>query len=845
MVGSAAQTAGLVYATPWYSGAILPSWFVGSVLPFTVGLALLLLAFIWFSIHASRQQFGPRTRTLVALVALVMAAAMGIAFRVWMGPPGQSEAGVMPPSNIQNLADAQGKEKEPTRGKMRLAMDSLRDSRDVGSRSAEEFHLFPADEYPRTQRAKYEMDHRIRSCFVFDRPGTVTKSVRPEAGDRLVFSVAADFPKEADRGDSAAFRLLARNADGAKQLAAREWERDFPRHRRWQEIKVELGPYAGREVELCFEVALRKNDDRERPGPVCLVSDPMMLSSRPLEGPNVILLCIETLRRDHMSLYGYERETTPFLEELAKECVVFESAFSQSSWTRPSVASLLSGLYPSQHLARISLDRLSDSVATLPEAFREAGYQTIGLCTNELISRPAFNYDQGFDLFIDEGMGLAQHVRQDFVDWLEGPAREPFFAFIHLFDPHGPYTAPGDLTDRFVSTDYYGPLKDWNPLTDWKLNDTEGLTRTDAQFVRDRYDAEILYTDMVLRRFVEDLKRSGVWDRTLLVLTSDHGEEFLEHGRWGHGHDLHPEKLRVPLMIKLPESDSGGTRTDTLASGVDIAPTILETVDLPGADGLPGVNLLDRLNGELDARRYHIAEFFGAKCVSKDPIRYELLREQYAIIDDSLQYIEEHNREGEQRLWLFDLREDPLAQKDIAQSAPERLRSVARLLKRRYREPGYVIAANGNGAALVVEGTARTEAAFAGVTADRLEADDRFGLSEDGSALHFRLKVTDDDDLLRFQTEPAWAPVVVELANPGSSDVPVFIGPDQREHEGRRVTIPAERGPADAAFGGAVRYPVGRKAGLFIWRQGMTGDEAAPVEPDDELLHQLKDLGYL
>jgi len=846
MPGELARAIGPVLETPFCAGTMLPLWFFSSALPLVAGLVLLLTALIWFTFRAARRGHDTRTRRVVALVVLGVAVAVGVGFHLWFAPAPRDGVESAPKSNAPKTADSDAAQKpKRTPENMQLAMASLKENRDVGSRPAEQFHLFSLDEYPRIKRAKYELDHRIRSCFVFDAPGRVTRSVVPKAGDRLVFSVGADFPKKADRGDSATFRLLARSAGGQKRLAAREWECNYPRHRRWEEIAVDLEPYAGREVKLSFEVSLRKNGEEDRPGPVCLVSDPMLLPSRPAEGTNVILLSVETLRRDHMSLYGYERATTPFLEELAGECVVFESSFSQSSWTRPSVATILTGLYPSQHMARISLDRLSDSVLTLPEILREAGYQTVGVCTNELISRPAFNYDQGFDLFIDEGMGLAQHARRDFVDWLDRHPRRPFCAFIHLFDPHAPYTAPGDLTEKFVSKEYDGPLKDWNLLTDWKLNDTEGLTARDAQFVRDRYDAEIAYTDMVLRRFVEDLKRRGVWDSTLLVLTSDHGEEFMKHGHWGHGHDLYPEKLRVPLVIKLPDGLHGGTRSDEVVSGVDIVPTILQALGLPGAERLPGRDLLSLLDGPSEHARYHIAEFFAAECVSREPIRYELVIEKYAVINDEVEYMEQHKRTGDERHWFFDLRKDPDAMKDIAHVAPERAAPFARLIRQRYREPGYVIAANGAGEPLVVAGAVRTEATFAEVVPERLEPDDEFSISEDGKALRFRLKVSDDDDLLRFQTGPQWAPVTVELAEPGSAEGPMFIGPDQHPHTGGRFTFSGVRGTADVAFGGAVRYPVGRKPGLFIWRQGMTGAEAAPVEPDEELLHRLKDLGYL
>ena len=558
--------------------------------------------------------------------------------------------------------------------------------------------------------------------------------------------------------------------------------------------------------------------------------------------PNVIVYSIEALRRDHLSLYGYWRETSPFLEELAREAIVFEHAYSQSSWTRPSVATMLTGLYPSQHQALVVMDRLRDSVILLPEILRERGHVTAGFCTGSLITSPSFNYAQGFDLFVDKRQSPAGTWLPKVLEWLDNENPTPFFVFIHTFDPHDPYAAPDTFRDIF-DPGYEAPMKSTRPIRGEQPLDRKGLSSRDVDHMRASYDAEILYSDAMLREFTDGLKERDLWDNTLLVVTSDHGQELNEHGHWGHKRNLFPEKLGIPLVIKLPGQEHGGLRLGGLASGVDLVPTILAALDIPAPADLPGVNLLGSMETGETGRDYHFAEFWA-----ENRSNY-VGNPDYSVISQRFQYIATAGarKEDTGKEYLFDLIEDPTAQKNLADSRPEIRMKFARMIRERYRQSGYTIAANGGGKPLRFSGIARAEAPIVELEGIRTESDDSFELDQDKKTLRFELTVTGDDDLLRFQTDPANAPVSIDIERRGEASPPtVYLGPRRERCEQLPLKVPARRCVLDTDFGLAPDYVAGQDAGLYIWRQGTShAQQEKQVEPDEDTLKTLKDLGYL
>lgn len=313
------------------------------------------------------------------------------------------------------------------------------------------------------------------------------------------------------------------------------------------------------------------------------------------EGPNVVVVVVDTLRRDHLATYGYPRQTAPFLDGLAREGAVFDG-LSPSSWTKPATASLLTGLHPLHHQAVGRLDALPEPAVTLGELLRERGYRTVGASANGWISRE-FGFGQGFDeLLLLDSHEQAEKVNEHVLPLL-GHLEPPFFLYVHYIDPHAPY----------------GPRTAWNggelpaglraqaPVTIESLDPFEVRERPAEVLnrVRDLYDGEIRGADRGIEQLVRALREQGLMEDTILVVTSDHGEEIGDHGRMSHGLSLYEEVVRVPLVIHAPGRIRAGRYG--LASLLDVLPTLADLVgfEMPeGRTGLDGVSLAGTLRGE-------------------------------------------------------------------------------------------------------------------------------------------------------------------------------------------------------------------------------------------------------
>ena len=323
---------------------------------------------------------------------------------------------------------------------------------------------------------------------------------------------------------------------------------------------------------------------------------------RPSSGPNVLLVCIDTLRADHLGCYGAERDTSPHLDRLAARSIRFVDASATACWTKPSVPSFLTGTYPLQHgvyqgstrdEGGTSSDVLPSDARTLAEAFSAAGYQTAAFVKNAQL-RAGLGFEQGFDLYADEA-GDAREIRWQASDWLaeRDPAR-PFFLYLHFLDAHWPYDIPSEAARRWASpegVDFFrgdrsGDLRD--EINSQRL----ALTPSQREDLIALYDGAIRYVDGELGRLFALLEREGLADDTLICVLSDHGEEFLEHGKIGHGHGLYENLLRVPWLLHVPGRPA--SEVEVPVSLVDVFPTLLAAAgiapDGAGAARLPGVD---------------------------------------------------------------------------------------------------------------------------------------------------------------------------------------------------------------------------------------------------------------
>ncbi len=389
--------------------------------------------------------------------------------------------------------------------------------------------------------------------------------------------------------------------------------------------------------------------------------------------PNVLLVVIDTLRADRLGCQGGARDLTPNLDRLAAEGVRFANAWSQAPWTLPSTASLLTSLYPEQHGAGGSLPRfrgLDPTVRTLAEDLRDAGYRTGSIVNVAFLDEP-FGLTRGFEdvdakhFESNRVVRRATETTDAALAWLEKGDGRPFFLLAHYFDPHAVYDPPQPYRRRFAAEGdreedgfVFGTRVEMIAIRRGELvPDPATLERAERL-----YDGEVAYTDHEVGRLLAGLEALGLAEDTLVVVTSDHGEEFGDHGGFEHGHTMYTELLHVPLLLRLPGVLPRRV-VDAAVRLVDVAPTVLELCGLPPNPEHAGESLTRLLGGTEPADRDSLAHgnFWGP------PLRSWRSGPLHLIVPPS------ERRPPE----LYDWRADPREQEDLARVRPrevERLR---------------------------------------------------------------------------------------------------------------------------------------------------------------------------
>lgn len=295
--------------------------------------------------------------------------------------------------------------------------------------------------------------------------------------------------------------------------------------------------------------------------------------------PDIFIYLVDALRADHLGCYGYQRDTSPNINAFSEDAVLYEDAQTVSSWTRPAVASLLTGFSPPLHGALDKCDPLTHWPLLLPEALKQAGYTTWSVVANPNIL-PASGFAQGYDGFVAEPMADAERINRRVRRMLarQDPAR-PLFLYVHTMEPHEPYTPEPDTLARFdrrFDGACDGSLDQLNKLDRTAI----ALSQEDLAHLIDRYDADICQADRAFAEFLSLLKQSGRYQRALIILLADHGEAFGEHGTLTHGIALGREVLRIPLIIRFPNGEFGPRRVGRRVSLVDVFPTVIRRAGL-------------------------------------------------------------------------------------------------------------------------------------------------------------------------------------------------------------------------------------------------------------------------
>ena len=397
---------------------------------------------------------------------------------------------------------------------------------------------------------------------------------------------------------------------------------------------------------------------------------------------NVLLVVVDTTRADELGCYGSPLGLTPHIDSLAERGTRFASAAAHAPWTLPSTASLLTSLMPRQHGAggyldidamrrgeapQVSFRGLADEIDTVAEAFQERGWDTAAVVNVSFLDRK-FGLTQGFDHVDAKWYGTNTEVRSagDTTDaalsWLDERGKRPFFLMVHYFDPHAVYAPPPEFRERFAAPQdrnsesfVFGTREHMMMLRAGKLELEPQLIGRAHQL----YQGEIAYVDAEVGRLVDALGERGLDADTVVVLTSDHGEEFLDHGGFEHGHVLYEELTHVPLIFTLPELVSAGRVVEATTGLVDVAPTLCELAGIEAPSAFVGRSLVDVLRGGAARDRPLLAHgnFWGPPLTSWRSGDWKLIRTPLET--------------GAVRFELFDLASDPTEQRDLAGERPE------------------------------------------------------------------------------------------------------------------------------------------------------------------------------
>lgn len=355
------------------------------------------------------------------------------------------------------------------------------------------------------------------------------------------------------------------------------------------------------------------------------------------DGLNVILISVDTLRADHLGCYGYDRATSFHVDALASDGVTFLNAYASSPWTLPSHISLMTSLHGANHQVAYEDESLDPSIPTLADILRMNQFYCAGLTGGGFVSAQ-YGFSKGFNSYSDEGGILRQdsaaHLFHSALRWLEREKDKGFFLFLHTFQPHSPYACPSPYRSTFLAEDARWQHIDLISYLGGMPGIYRELPENDRRNIVDLYDGEIFYTDETLiGPLIAALKDMGLYDRTLIVFTSDHGEEFFDHHGWGHGHSLYDESLKVPLIVKFPGSRFQGRKITDMVPLVDIFPTILEEAGIEYADlDIDGQSLFPLITGEEKGDRGFLADVAANVLASRIPQRIAMNRGKEKLI---------------------------------------------------------------------------------------------------------------------------------------------------------------------------------------------------------------------
>ncbi len=388
----------------------------------------------------------------------------------------------------------------------------------------------------------------------------------------------------------------------------------------WQSAKVDLSELAGKAVRIEFATeGAGKGGAWGEPGLfVAPVKDTQDSIATAKKAKNLVLVVMDTTRSDQFEAFKAKNGIyTPKLDAFAKKATTFTRAYNNANWTKPSMLTMFSSLYPATHTATKPESMVPPNIGLISEHLQKQGIKTQGFTSNPVVSEK-FGFERGWDgfgvFYEEEAHGEAMYKRAG--KWVEDNGDEPFFLYIQTIDPHTTYAVPKKYWSRYYKKNYSGPIGDSFTREDQKKINDKVLkpSADDVAWIQALYHGEITYQDEHVGGFLDKLTELGKLEDTIVIVTNDHGEEIYDHGQFGHGWTLFEEMIQAPLMIHYPPLFPEATLVDDITEHVDIAPTVLEAMGLPPMNGIEGTSFLPMLHGSLEQEpRYALSHSDNGK----------------------------------------------------------------------------------------------------------------------------------------------------------------------------------------------------------------------------------------
>jgi len=498
----------------------------------------------------------------------------------------------------------------------------------------------------------------------------------------LRFSIAAHAFEAEILPDPVVFRVRVETTGADEEI----WSETLGRVQAstWVDHEVDLARWSEASVRIVLETerGKRRVENSSEAPIVPLWANPVVTNKQATyERPNIILISIDCLRPDHLSAYGYSRNTSPNIDRLAADGVVFEQVVGGSSWTHPTHMTMLTGLPPSIHGAT-RWSKLDPSVAFLPDTLTQAGYRADGVVTVDYLSQSfglergfhtyRYDYDMGATAVVDEAIGLVRRAQG-----------ESHFLFMHMLDAHWRYAPPRGFRDRFGERP-----EDIEELNRIVGSDEPPVDQGTIDDVMKLYDGEVAHVDTELGRLFDELDRLGLYEKSLIIFTGDHGEAFYEHEWWKHTQTLYDEMVRIPLIVKWPGNSPTG-RVQTMVSQTDVVSIAMSAASLPSGNAWSRDLREELETPSVPGERTVVSEVFWE---ARQDVREATMK--VALRTDAFKYIATLRGEPAETLSLteppheelYDLVADPGELEDLSTAREPEMREFRKKLRAYFDE---------------------------------------------------------------------------------------------------------------------------------------------------------------